>query len=272
MNNLEALYLKKNILLILAVFALTVLLYGCGGTTKVPVGKPADLPQKIVVGLDDNFPPMGFRDKDGKLTGFDIEMAQEATKRLGITVDFKPIDWNSKEAELTSKRVDLLWNGLTITEKRKETILFSKPYMENRQIIIVKSGSPIKTKANLNGKIVGTQDGSTSVDAVEKEPAVLKSFKTFRRYGDFIATLMDLDTGRLDAVVIDEIVGRYYTAMKPGQYEVLKENFGTEEYGVGLRKSDTALLTALQKTLDEMKTDGASAKISGKWFGSDIVK
>ena len=166
----------------------------------------------------------------------------------------------------------MLWNGLTITEKRKENILFSKPYMENRQIIVVKTGSPIKDKAGLKDRTVGTQEGSTSVDAVEKEPAVLKSFKEFKKYGDFIAALMDLDTGRLDAVVIDEIVGRYYTAMKPGQYHVLTENFGTEEYGVGLRKSDGALLAALQKALDEMKKDGAAAKISTKWFGSDILK
>jgi polar amino acid transport system substrate-binding protein len=93
-----------------------------------------------------------------------------------------------------------------------------------------------------------------------------------RKYGDFVAALMDLDLGRLDAVVIDEIVGRYYTAMKPNQYAILTENFGAEEYGVGLRKDDTTLLTLLQKTLDEMKKDGTSAKISHKWFGSDIVK
>jgi polar amino acid transport system substrate-binding protein len=264
--------MRKNFLLLTAVLALAVLCAGCGSSPAAPAGKPPEIPPKIVIGLDDNFPPMGFRDKEGKLTGFDIEMAQEAAKRLKTTVEFKPIDWNSKEAELTSKRVDMLWNGLTITEKRKENILFSKPYMENRQIIVVKTGSPIKDKAGLKDKIVGTQDGSTSVDAVEKEPAVLKSFKELKKYGDFIATLMDLDAGRLDAVVIDEIVGRYYTAMKPGQYQVLTENFGTEEYGVGLRKSDGALLAALQKALDEMKKDGTAAKISTKWFGSDILK
>jgi polar amino acid transport system substrate-binding protein len=107
---------------------------------------------------------------------------------------------------------------------------------------------------------------------LEKKPEVLKSFQELKKYGDFIAALLDLDAGRLDAIVIDEIVGRYYTAMKPGQYTVLEENFGTEEYGVGLRKEDKELLANLQNALDEMKKDGASAKISEKWFGSNIVK
>ena len=87
------------------------------------------LPAKIVVGLDDNFPPMGFRDEKGQLVGFDIDLAKEAAKRLGVEVEFKPIDWNAKEAELTGKRVDALWNGLTITEERKKNNAFTAPYM-----------------------------------------------------------------------------------------------------------------------------------------------
>jgi polar amino acid transport system substrate-binding protein len=254
---------------------LSTLAAGCGTSGDKPQEAPkAAAPEvkKIVIGLDDNFPPMGFRDKDGKLTGFDIEMAAEAAKRMGVEAEFKPIDWASKEAELNSKRVDMLWNGLTITEKRKEVIAFSSPYMENRQVVIVKTNSPVKTLADLTGKVVGTQEGSASVDALEAKPEVLKSFQELKKYGDFIASLLDLDSGRLDAVVIDEIVGRYYTAMKPGQYVILTEHLGTEEFGVGLRKEDTALLANLQKTLDQMKADGASAKISEKWFGANVVK
>lgn len=266
--------MKKLILAFLSIMLVAILVAGCGGSDNKPKDAPKETAKakKIVIGLDDNFPPMGFRDKDGKLTGFDIEMAQEAAKRMGVEAEFKPIDWASKEAELTSKRVDMLWNGLTITEKRKEVIAFTNPYMENRQVVIVKADSPIKKLADLSGKTVGTQDGSTSIDALEKNPDLLKSFKDLKKYGDFIATLLDLDSGRLDAVVIDEIVGRYYTAMKPGQYVVLEENLGTEEFGVGLRKEDKELLQNLQKAFDEMKKDGASGKISEKWFGSNVVK
>jgi polar amino acid transport system substrate-binding protein len=228
--------------------------------------------KKIVIGLDDNFPPMGFRDDKNQIVGFDVDMAKEAAKRLGMEVEFKPIDWNSKEAELNGKRVDVLWNGLTITEKRKENIAFSKPYMENHQIIVVNVNSAVKTKADLAGKVVGTQDGSSSVEAIEAEPNALKSFKELKKYGDNVAALMDLKAGRVEAVVVDEVVGRYYIAKKPGEYVVLSDHFGAEEYGVGLRKDDKALLEKLQKALDEMKKDGTSAAISQKWFGADIVK
>jgi len=253
---------RKLVAAMLVLLVTGMLVAGCGGADK----------KKVVVGLDDNFPPMGFRDDKNNIIGFDVDMAKEATKRMGVEVEFKPIDWNSKEAELSGKRVDVLWNGLTITEKRKENILFSNAYMENRQIIVVAANSPIKTKADLAGKVVGTQDGSSSIEAIEKDAATLKSFKELKKFGDNVAAFMDLKTGRLDAVVVDEIVGRYYIAKKPGEFTILKDNFGSEEYGVGLRKDDKDLLGKLQKALDEMKKDGTSAKISQKWFGEDIVK
>ncbi|MFD1709169.1 amino acid ABC transporter substrate-binding protein [Ottowia sp. GY511] len=238
---------------------------------SAPAAAPA-LPAKIVIGLDDNFPPMGFRDDKGQLVGFDIDMAKEAAKRLGIEAEFKPIDWNAKEAELSGKRVDALWNGLTITEERKQNIAFTAPYMENHQIIVVKGNSPIKTKADLAGKHIGVQDGSSAVDAIAKDEATAKSFKDMKKYGDNVTALMDLSAGRVDAVVLDEVVGRYYTAKKPGDYAVLDENFGTEEYGVGLRKDDNALHTALDKAMADMKADGSAAKIAEQWFGKNIIK
>jgi len=250
-------------------------LTGCGKKEEAPAPAAAPAPvaaKAIVIGLDDNFPPMGFRNDKNELVGFDIDLAKEAGKRLGVEVSFKPIDWNAKEAELNGKRIDVLWNGLTITEERKANILFTKPYLENRQIVIVTDKSPIKTKAQLAGKVVGVQDGSSAVDAVQKDAATAKSIKELKKFGDNVAALMDLSAGRLDALVVDEIVGRYYTAKKPGEYRVLEDNFGTEDYGVGTRKDDTELATKLDKALDAMKADGAAAKISTDWFGKDIVK
>lgn len=254
--------MKKWIALMLVTLLATALLAGCGTPART----------KIIVGLDDNFPPMGFRNDKNEIVGFDIDMAKEAAKRMGMEVEFKPIDWNSKEAELSGKRVDVLWNGLTITEKRKENILFSKPYMENKQIIVVAANSAIKTKADLAGKVIGVQDGSSSIEAVEKEEAVAKSFKEFKKYPDNVAALMDLSAGRIDALVVDEIVGRYYIAKKANEYTILSDNFGSEQYGVGMRKDDQDLQTKLQKALDDMKKDGTSAKISQQWFGADIVQ
>lgn len=238
------------------------------GAALVGCGKNAS----IVVGLDDNFPPMGFHDDKNQLVGFDIDLAKEAGKRLGAEVTFKPIDWNAKEAELNSKRVDVLWNGLTITEERKANILFTTPYLENRQIVVVLDKSPIKTKAELADKVIGVQDGSSAIEAVQKDEATAKSIKELKKFGDNVTALMDLSAGRLDALVVDEVVGRYYIAKKPGEYRVLDENFGTEDYGVGTRKGDTELMGKLQKAMDDMKADGTAAKISTTWFGKDIIK
>ena len=266
--------MKKTSLLMIALLT-GALLSGCGKKDEAPVAKTVTPPPPaaaIVVGLDDNFPPMGFRDEKNTLVGFDIDLAKEAGKRLGVEVKFKPIDWSAKEAELSSKRVDVLWNGLTITEPRKEKILFTTPYLENHQIILVAEKSPIKTKLDLKGKVLGVQEGSSAIDAVKKDQASMKSIKELKEFGDNITALMALSTGRLDAVVVDEVVGRYYATKKPGEYRVLDENFGTEDYGVGTRKDDTELMAKLQKAMDDMKKDGAAAAISTKWFGKDIVK
>jgi len=251
------------------------LLSACGKNENAQPTAAAPAPAavaKIVVGLDDNFPPMGFRDEKNVIVGFDIDMAREAAKRMGVEVDFKPIDWSAKEAELSGKRVDALWNGLTITEERKKNIGFTAPYMENHQIIVVSAKSAIKTKADLAGKVVGAQEGSSAVDAAKKEESVFKSFKEFKTFGDNVAALMDVSTGRLEAVVVDEVVGRYYVAKKPQEYAVLDEHFGTEDYGVGVRQDDTELLGKLDKALADMKQDGTAAKIAEQWFGKNIIK
>jgi len=260
---------------VLSIVVLTTALLAACGKKEDAAAKPAAAPAPavaIVVGLDDNFPPMGFRDEQNTLVGFDIDLAREAGKRLGAEVRFKPIDWNAKEAELNGKRVDVLWNGLTITDARKEKILFTTPYLENRQIIVVPEASSLRTKADLAGKVVGVQEGSSAIEAIERDAATAKSLKELKKFGDNVTALMDVRAGRLDALVVDEVVGRYYTARKPGEYRVLDENFGTEDYGVGTRKDDVELMARLQKTLDEMKNDGSAAAISTKWFGKDIIK
>ena len=267
--------MKNKISLLIVALLAGALLSAC--SKKEEAQAPAPTPvtaaaPAIVVGLDDNFPPMGFRDEKNVLVGFDIDLAAEAGKRLGVDVKFKPIDWNAKEAELNGKRVDVLWNGLTITEERKANILFTKPYLENRQIVVVLEKSPVKTKADLKGKVVGVQDGSSAIEAVEKDVKTAKSLKELKKFGDNVTALMDLSAGRLDALVVDEVVGRYYTAKKPGEYRVLEQNLGTEDYGVGTRKDDTDLMAKLQKAIDDMKQDGTAAAISTKWFGKDIVK
>lgn len=246
------------------------LLAGCGGGEKK--AEAPKVPTKVVVGLDDNFPPMGFRDDAGNLTGFDIELAKEVGKRAGIEMEFKPIDWASKEAELVSKRVDLLWNGLTITDARKEKIAFSEPYMKNEQIIVTRADrDDLKDFASLAGKVVATQEGGTGIDALAKKPELQKSFKELRLYAVFTDAMMDVEIGRADAVLIDSVVGRYYMTKKPGVFKEMPEILATEDFGVGMRKEDTALKDALTKAIEEVKKDGTGEKLSKKWFGVNVM-
>nr|WP_320146191.1 amino acid ABC transporter substrate-binding protein [uncultured Anaeromusa sp.] len=260
--------MKRIISVVLLLVMAGVLFAGCGSTTKTEPAK-----KKIVIGLDDNFPPMGFKDEKNNIVGFDIDMAKEAAKRLGIEVEFKGIDWSSKEAELNSKRIDALWNGMNITEERKKNVLFSDPYMESKQLIFVMANSPIKSAADLNGKVVGVQQSSIGEEVVTKDEKLKATLKDFKKYPDCVAAFMDLKTGRLDAVVTDEILGRYYMSKEAGAYVAIEQPLGeVGVYGVGFRKDDKELRDKVQSVLNEMKKDGTSAKISQKWFGADIVK
>lgn len=249
---------------------------GCGGgDQKQAPAKKADNKAKIVVGLDDNYPPMGFKDEKNQIVGFDIDLAKEVAKRLDRPVEFKAIDWSSKEAELKSKRVDILWNGLDITEKRKENMMFSDPYMENRQIVFLQKDSALEVKGEkeLAGKVVGTQAGGTAEEYIDATPAFKDSMKEVKRYADYIACFMDLENGRLDAVICDEITGRYYISKHPDKLKAIPVVIGpVSNFGIGFRKEDKALRDEVQKALNEMKKDGAMAKISQNWFAADITK
>ena len=244
---------------------------GCGSNTA---DKAGDAGKKIVVGLDDNFPPMGFKNESNEIVGFDIDLAKEASKRLGREVEFKAIDWSSKEAELKSGRVDILWNGLDITEKRKENMLFSDPYMDNRQIIFVKKGrTDIKDEASMAGKVIGTQSASSAEEYMDSNSFFKEKVKEVKKYSDFVSAFMDLENGRVDAVVGDEITGRYYMSKHPEALEAVDVAIGeVSTFGIGFAKDNQQLRDEVQKVLNEMKADGTMAKISEKWFGKDITK
>ena len=224
------------------------LLAGCGGGQKPAEKKEATKP--IVLGLDDNFPPMGFVDENNKIVGFDIDLATEAAKRLNTKVDFKPIDWASKEAELKSGRVDMLWNRAA------------------------GKNEDIKGEASLAGKIVATQSGGGTIeDYLDGKPELTGTFKEFKKYQDYLSAFMDLENGRIDAVVCDEIIGRYYISKHQGKLEAVDVTVGpSAQFGVGFRKDDKELRDKVQKVLDEMRKDGTMAKISQKWFAADITK
>ncbi|MCX7695008.1 MAG: amino acid ABC transporter substrate-binding protein [Caloramator sp.] len=222
----------------------------------------------VVVGLDDTFAPMGFKNDKGEIVGFDVDLAKEVFKRLGYEVKFQPIDWAMKESELNSKKIDAIWNGYTITEERKEKVDFTKPYLVNRQVIVVLKDTNINKKSDLDGKRVAAQLNSSSQEAVEKDKETLSRFKDgkLNLYETNNDALMELESGRVDAVVVDEILARYYIKLKgEDKFRILEENFGSEEYGIGFRKGDD-LKVKVENTLEEMKKDGTFEKIYNNWF------
>ena len=226
----------------------------------------------FVFGFDAGFAPMGYKDENGEYVGFDIDLAKEVASRLGLEIVFQPIDWDSKVLELDAGNIDVIWNGLTITEDRQKEILFSDPYMNNRQVIVVASNSGIASKADLAGKSVAAQVESSAMAAIRAEADVMDTFGDLIESPDYVQALTELKNGTVDAVVVDEMTARYYVLKDdPDAYTILDEDFGDEQYGIGFRLKDQAFRDTVQETLDAMIADGTAAKISQNWFGGDVI-
>ncbi|MGL4790552.1 MAG: transporter substrate-binding domain-containing protein [Anaerotignaceae bacterium] len=228
--------------------------------------------ESLVIGLDDTFAPMGFRDANGELVGVDVDLMKAVAEKLGVEIELQPIDWAMKETELSNKNIDVIWNGYTITEARKQTVSFTKPYLNNRQVVMVMADTEINTLADLKGKTVAAQAESSAVEAINSKPEVSGIFKELVTFETNDQCIMDLETGRTDAIVADEIILRYYISQKdPSAYKILEEDFGDEEYGIGVRQEDTALVDGINNALDQLKAEGVTAEISQKWFSEDII-
>lgn len=267
---------RKGILVLMIVMLMSMMLFGCGGGAEEEAAADESWTKieekgEFILGLDESFPPMGFRDENGEIVGFDVDVAKEVCSRLGIELKLQPISWDVKEQELDTGKIDCIWNGFTITEERKEAVLFTSPYMNNQQIIVVMEDSEFTALEDLAGKKLGLQSGSSAADALDGAEEFKANLSDVAEFDDNMTALMDLEKGGVDAVLMDEIVARYYIQTKDKGYRVLDEALAAEEYGVGFRKADQALMQKFQDTLEEMAADGSLAEISEKWFGKDIT-
>ena len=226
---------------------------------------------KFVLGLDDSFPPMGYRDENNEIVGFDIDLAREVTSRMGVELVLQPIDWNAKEQELNTGNIDCIWNGFTITDERKENMNFTEAYVNNAQVAVVKDESQIKTLNDLKGKSVGLQAGSSAAEAINSNEAFAASLKEVVEVKDNLTALMDLEIGGVDAVVLDLFVANDNIKRSGKAFRILDEPLSSEKYGIGFRKNDSALRNEVQKTLEAMAKDGKMAEISTDWFDGDIT-
>ena len=229
--------MKKVLLIVLVIAFAAVCFVGCAPKTETSSSEASgsadasaaavdDSLDKIkekgefVMGMDDSFPPMGFKGDDGELTGFDVEMAQAVAEHMGVKVNLQAIDWSAKEMELDAGNVDLLWNGYTITDERKEKVLMSEPYMENEQVIVVTKDSPVNTLADLAGKKVAVQDGSSAQEAIDGNEELKNSIAEQIDFKDNVTAMMDVSSGQVDALAVDLVVANYYLAKQPDQFRI----------------------------------------------------
>ncbi|KRO10541.1 glutamine ABC transporter substrate-binding protein [Paucilactobacillus hokkaidonensis] len=257
----------------------TLVLSGCQSQSVTKRSNSADTWSKIkkrgtvVIGLDDSFVPMGFRQKNGKLVGYDVDLARAVFKQYGIKVDFQTIDWSMKETELRNGTIDLIWNGYTITKARAKSVAFSRPYLENQQILVTKKASNINNFKDMQGKTLGVQNGSTGTSVLDEKPALLKDYIKGKKpilYDTFPEAFIDLNANRIQGILMDKVYAEYYIKHQPdgSAYSTyMSKQIPAEDFAVGMRKGDTTLRKNINKALGKMQQNGQLKKINQKWFG-----
>lgn len=238
------------------------------GTTAAETAEAAG--GTLIVGFDQDFPPMGFVGDNGEYTGFDLDLAKEVASRLGLEYKAQPIAWDSKDMELESGNIDCIWNGFTITG-REDDYTWTTPYMANKQVFVVANDSDIKSQADLAGKVVEVQADSSAEAALKENQDLANTFGQLLTTPDYNTAFMDLEQGAVDAVAMDVIVAGYQIKQRNADFKILDDSLSEEEYGIGFKKGNTELRDKVQRALEEMAADGTLAKISDEWFGEDVT-
>ena len=269
---------NKKIALVL-VSLLTLFLTACTQKASDPKQDNWDKYQEqgsITIGFDNTFVPMGFEEMNGQYTGFDIDLAEAVSEKLGFKVQFQPIDWDMKETELQNGTIDAIWNGYSATDERREKVAFSIPYMENQQVLVTKKSQQIRSVEDMKDKTLGAQAGSSGYLDFEAQPDLLKNRvkdQKANQYQSFNEALIDLKNDRIDALLIDRVYANYYLQSEGilNDYNVFSAGFESESFAVGVRAADKRLLTALNQSFIELYQEGKFQEISQKWFGEDVA-
>ena len=268
--------MKKKLLTSLLALGLLLVLTACRAVsdTKADNWSTFDKTKTITIGFDNTFVPMGFEEKDGSYSGFDIDLANAVFAEYGIMVHWQAIDWNMKETELNNGKIDLIWNGYTKTDERAKKVAFSMPYMQSEQILVTKKSSGITTVADMTDKRLGAQTGSSGYDAFEAEPKLLKDRvkgHDATLYDNFNQALIDLKADRVDAVLSDSVYANYYLNKEDdiSLYNTFSAGYPAEEYVVGARKADKTLVEKINQAFIKLYQKGTFQEISKKWFGAD---
>ena len=271
---------------VLMAAAMVFTMAGCGSSkdadtsakkeTKTEDSKDKENSDKqFIVGFDAEYPPYGYKDDNGEYVGFDLDLAQEVCARNGWELVKQPIDWDSKDMELNSGSIDCIWNGFTMTG-REDDYTWSKPYVDNSIVVVVKEGSGIEKKEDLAGKVVAVQADSSGLAALtdeednEENLKLAASFSDLQQVADYNTAFMNLEAGAVDAIVVDIGVADYQLESRTG-FAMLDDKIRTEQYAVGFKLGNEELRDQVHSTLDEMVKDGTFDDVAKKWDLSDMV-
>ena len=265
--------LKKIAAMLMAGVMCIGLMAGCGSSDKnaqTDSTDPKDRTQ-LTVGFDAEFPPYGYKNGDD-YEGFDLDLAQAVCDYYGWKLVKQPIDWDSKDMELSGGSIDCIWNGFTING-REDAYTWTTPYMDNSQVFVVAADSGITKLSDLAGKVVEVQADSSAEAALKDNQELAGTFGTLQTTPDYNTAFMDLEMGAVDAIAMDVIVAGYQIEQRgeSDKYLILEEALASEEYGVGFKKGNEELRDKVQAALEEMADDGTLDEISNKWFGRNVT-
>lgn len=255
--------MKKIWVGILLIAGITMLLGGCGDDKSAK--KPAEQPKVIKAGMNPDFAPFEFVDKDGKMVGFDVDLIQAVGKQMGAEVQLQNMSFDGLIPALQSGNLDVAISGMTITEERKKSIAFSDPYYKSGLVIVVKKeNDSIKSAEDLKGKKLAAQIGTTgSLTAHKVEGATVTDFNNTPE------TFLDLKNGGVDAVINDLPVVQYFLKSEEGKdFKMVGELLETEYTGMGIDPKKKELVADINKALAELKKNGEYEKLYMKWFGT----
>ena len=222
----------------------------------------------FVMGVDAEYPPFSYLGEDGQYTGFDVEVCKAVCDLLGWDLQVFGVNWDQKLVQLDAKECDCVWSGMTILDSMKEAgYVISAPYDDNTQVIMVKEGSDIKSSADLAGKVVAVQLG-TSGEALLADGGDLAdlaaTFADLTTCDSFLKCFTELGGGAVDAVIVDKPVAVSYAESNKG-FTVLDEGLGAEQYGIAFRAGDEELCATVEDAVAQLVANGTYAEIAAKY-------
>ena len=234
------------------------------------IGASIALADTFKMGIDAEYPPFSYLGDDGEYTGFDVEIAKAACEVAGLEYQVFAVDWDNKLIQLDAGECDVIWSGMTILDSMTEAgYVISKPYYDNTQVLVVKKDSGIATSADLAGKVVAVQLGTSGEALLNGDLADLRNtFGELITSQSFLMAFTELEGGSADAVFVDMPVAASYVKDKDNLV-ILDEQLGAEQYGLAFRSGDAELCAKIEDAVQTLVDNGTYAEIAAKY--PDIV-